>query len=545
VCKPGRFLNAAATFCDLCPIGKFQNSSNSTSCYDCPGNQATNTAGAQSAIECGNCSPGNGIQENSCSPCGIGLYNDGSSSSCSSCKPGTFSNSSGASFCGSCQKGKYSDVFNACYCNLCPKGKWSEALLQNSREQCINCPSGKFGPSEGLSSISMCENCPAGSYNPIEGAASSNFCVKCPISPGIICDSGTFNPTIKPGYWSDGELVYSCIPQAACVGGSFLSLQVNQTASSTPCSTGYSGSLCSDCDQGFFRLIGLCRKCLSQGIRYTVLFMIVLLILVVVWRTLVSPIQLPQSVKISLFWFQFLSLYPLIFDAWPAELKVVFDIGGFFNFDIGYIGIGCDVSRNFYGVTLFKLFAPILLFVILFAFQSIMERKFLPKSKRMTLLAHILFITNVLSLQMFSTMFQVFNCTHQPDGTANLLADPSEKCYSQVWIAVAAIDSVLIVFYLTVLPLYLLNEVRHRGADKDKIIDLLFGQITSSYDSEAKGFEVVRIVFKFFFVLIRDVLGVSKLSKSTLLCLLIAAQTCIESRYRPYKQKYANDLSML
>jgi hypothetical protein len=212
------------------------------------------------------------------------------------------------------------------------------------------------------------------------------------------------------------------------------------------------------------------------------------------------------------------------------------------NFDIGYFGIGCDVSHNFYGFTILKIIAPIIFFIILFISQSMKNKNLPSKAGRFKLLSHVLFITNVFSLQLLSSMFQVFNCIPQPDKTANLRADPLEKCYSQTWISTAVVVVLLMIVYMVFLPAFAIHVSKIESKAK---ADLLVGQITSSYHEHAKSFELVRLGLKFLFVLIRDLLPISKLSKSTILSLLIAVQSCIEASWRPYCEKYSNDLSML
>eukprot|EP00931_Biecheleriopsis_adriatica_P032634 TRINITY_DN19023_c1_g1_i17.p1 TRINITY_DN19023_c1_g1~~TRINITY_DN19023_c1_g1_i17.p1 ORF type:complete len:4010 (-),score=873.77 TRINITY_DN19023_c1_g1_i17:154-12183(-) len=102
-CDAGRFSGAGAGTCELCQIGKFQDSTASSECRDCE-------AGRYAAL------PGSSLSS-ACLPCEPGSTSDAGASICNLCEPGSHAASSGASTCSPCQ-GSLHQVKGAISC--CP-----------------------------------------------------------------------------------------------------------------------------------------------------------------------------------------------------------------------------------------------------------------------------------------------------------------------------------------------------------------------------------------------------------------------------------------
>jgi hypothetical protein len=262
-------------------------------------------------------------------------------------------------------------------------------------------------------------------------------------------------------------------------------------------------------------------------------------------KAIFSSLVLPPQLKISLFWFQILSLYPYLFDGWPLELKALFDITGFFNFELGYFGFGCDFNSTFYSFMLVKLSGPVLLWILLACIEVVIQRSFHFRAKLVTITSSVLFITNFLSVQIFSTMSQIFGCSKRSDGSFALKADPSISCFDSTWWGFASFDIISILFYCVGLPYFVwITYVKAGRTTANLRFTCYFGHIIVPYRQGACGFEVFRITFRLCFVLIRD-LGLSRVNKSLWLSLLFVIQIWIEAKVRPYAQPFTNDLSLL
>jgi hypothetical protein len=545
-CSAGTYNNAIQTSCTSCPQGKFQNVSGMSFCFDCPFNLGTASSGSSSSYFCQSCKIGYGIvADEGCAACSPGRFSNSTGSSCSNCTLGRVSRQLASSSCSICPAGKYSDFDGQLECQDCPKGKWSSVEGQTNSNQCLECPAGRFSSSTGLDNSDQCITCPSGRFNPKTGSPDSSDCKACPNSPGVSCPDGTIVPRVYPGYWSDGVQVYECIPSYACTGGVFGTANGSSNSSLCSCASGYTASICASCDEGFFRLYGLCRKCLTKAVRWIIFAVLALLLTFIAWKSMNSTVDIPPTIKICLFWLQILSLYPSLFDGWPSELKFIFDIAAFFNFEIGYFGFGCDISKTFYGLMSFKLASPLLFWLAIFLIEyAIRRRATLSQARR--ILSHVLYVTNFLSVQLFSTLFQVFNCQERVDGNFALLSDPTELCFTSQWYSFFGLDLFFFLLYFGALPLFVWRKYVSCNRDpQSKEFKQLFGPLMAPYRSGKEGHEVYRLFFKLCFVIIRDVIRTSRMSKSTLLALLFAWQIWLESGLNLYNIDEMNRVSML
>jgi hypothetical protein len=255
-----------------------------------------------------------------------------------------------------------------------------------------------------------------------------------------------------------------------------------------------------------------------------------------------STQETPISVKICFFWIQVLSLYSLIFDNWPSELKSVFDVSSLFNVEIGYFGIGCDVKNNFYVLTIVKLSSPIVLFASFYFIKAFRLKSFANVSG-LQVFAQILVVVNFLSVQLFQSMFQIFNCSQRASGDFALTADASELCYSSKWTQFVVVDVLFMFLYLIGIPGFLWAQ--YRKPEKRSEVDALIYRFTTTYKDECRYFECYRVLFKFLFVIIRDAFPATGLTKSLWLVCLLTVQQWLDARNHPYKQQFVNDIWML
>jgi hypothetical protein len=545
VCTQGRFLNASSSFCDLCTVGKYQDSDNNeSSCYNCPNNQKTTSVGAISASQCNGCSEGFGFQGSSvssCLPCDSGYFSNGSSI-CFGCSRGTFSDTSAQTVCHSCPSGKFSSSENSSSCTLCPKGKWSNSTAQSLESECNLCPVGKFG---GYSGLTSCVSCGQGTYNVEQGRTT---CTTCPASTGILCADGTINPSIDAGFWSDGESVFPCVPQIACPGG-FLTSDSSgaKRSSGTPCSAGYTGTFCSSCDSDYFRLSGLCRKCLAVWARIIVVLIIAVLIIFLCWKLSLIQDRIPFHVKISFYWIQFISLYSQLSESWPKSLRALFGMSNFFNFEIQYFGFSCGTRISFWDIWIVKMSTPVLLGSALLGISFIRNRLKHSSISLVQILQHqgvnILYTITLLSTLIFGGVFQVFNCIEQGNGSFYLLSDPSIKCYDSEWKLYAAVDAFFILLYIalpSIMVLVLAIKYANNPGKKRELITIF----CSPYREGCELWEFARIFYKIIFVVIRDVSIMDRATKTLVLLLVLSVQFYVEYRVSPFSNKITGQVSV-
>jgi hypothetical protein len=509
--------------CALCSVNSYQSSVGSTACIPCPQCWSTNYLGAVSDSNCTFCSAGAFYQN----------------STCNDCSPGKFSTSLSSINCSVCTRGTYSDKYLATSCSICPLGSWSGKEGQSSLQDCQNCSAGRFSNQTALFADDLCSPCPVGKFNELSGSTTQQHCVYCPSYPGVSCNQEALsNPVILEGFWADGGQVFQCTPTDACTGGIFSS----RSNVSTGCSIEYYGRVCSNCSPNYFRIFGKCRRCLDKAVRWLIISISAIIFAFLIYQASNWKLEIPNSMKICLYWFQVISMYPLISDNWPPQLKALFDISGLLNFEIGYFGVSCDVQQSFYGLMLFKLFLPLILFIILFSRNFCKGRK----AEYLTTLGFVLFIMNFLSLQLFSTLFQIFNCTKRVDGMFVLTQDASEYCFSIKWYSFVSMDILFILLYVGLLPLFIWK----RFVDLDRNVRSpgmknLLGLLIQPYRPECWYFEACRLAFKLSFVLIRDVIPGTRLSKSLWLACVLSVQQWIESHLRPYQEATVNDISNL
>jgi hypothetical protein len=246
-CAPGRYSDPVSTQsrCDPCPMTKYQIAYGGSSCSDCSGFRTTNTTGSSSASACTGCVAG---------------ARKSAGTSCTLCAYGTYSS------------------FDA--------------------NQCIPYPQGRYGSNLEYNSLLDCSKCPTGTYNPETGSSSSESCRQCAIASSVHCPEGSAAIVVDPGFWTDGNMTVDCVPSQACKGGN-----VSNSNAINLCSQGYTGYTCSECQNEFFRLSGLCKKCIAKGVRWFLMCFSAIILVILVRVSIKKGFQVAQNVKLSLFWF--------------------------------------------------------------------------------------------------------------------------------------------------------------------------------------------------------------------------------------------------
>jgi hypothetical protein len=470
----------------------------------------------------------------------LGSYSDYNASVCNYCTSGRYSDV-GASLCQICASGSFNEASGSSQCSLCPAGKWSSLTGQTTGDLCTLCPAGRYSEIAGVASGEQCLLCPQGTYGPNFGASNSSQCIYCPQSAAVLCNQGAVVPLVKQGYWTDGLSVVGCVPDESCIGGNF-------TAGASLCGAGYTGRACYFCDKDYFRLLGYCKKCVAKALRYIILLIAIVFFIIASYKALSSTRRIPVALGICLFWFQMLSLYPVLFDRWPTELQFVFNFSGVVNLDIGYFGFGCDLKASFYSVMIIKLLIPFALWLNFCAFEMFKLRSIrIKKATLVKVTSYVLVAVNLFSVQLFSTLFQIFNCVPEGNGAYVIKADPSVQCYDKSWTNIVIADSLFIIFYIICIPILFLLAFRQASTspERKKEMQVLIQRITGGYRVGAEHFELLKLCFKLAFVLIRDVLSFYAIWKSCLLTLLFSLKIHSQSQLQPYQNPTQNSLSMM
>ena len=169
-CLPGSFnpikpIGGYGGRCTLCPSGKFQSATGSSSCTECPAGTITSLPGEIK---------------------------------CRACSPGTYSATSGGSRCGECAAGEFMPHSGASHCFSCGNGGFNVA---RGRSQCMACPALTRALTPRAASRLDCL-CATGAFN-TRGCPGTE-CKPCP--RGATCYGGRNAPASNAGFWSDSEL---------------------------------------------------------------------------------------------------------------------------------------------------------------------------------------------------------------------------------------------------------------------------------------------------------------------------------------------------
>jgi hypothetical protein len=414
------------------------------------------------------------------------------------------------------------------------------SLLNGSfAEVCESCPPGKYSD---VVSNTVCKLCPSGHWSTVVSATVSSVCQKCSEYDGLMCPAGTSIPFAGEGLYrtlDDPGTAYPCQPPQGCPAAQL---------GNTSCANGYSGFRCSKCASRFFRSEGKCVLCMSDIVRWTVMVASGIAILVALFKFSQKESHVPPSIRMVLFWCQFLAVYPSLSAAWPSVLFNFLNFANILNLNIGYLGVECDSGPNsYYSINVVEISLPVI-FAGVLTIQRLLSylMKRVTKVSLLQIAAQAIFISNFLSIQLLSSMFQGFNCQASGIGTYVVRQAPAELCYSDTWIKFVIFDGFMIALYLFVIPSFVIYKFRKAKADGDQhTISVLIHPLTSFYRPGTEFFELFRFFFRVIFVLIRDALPMSSETKITFYMMLLLGMIWVESDLRPYTNRSHQGLSIL
>jgi hypothetical protein len=500
ICPAGQYSGSAQLWCHDCPAGKFGNASEADRCHICPGGKYSNSSGQSFCYDC----------------------------------PSLMSSASGATSalqCQQCKSGYEVTVVNSSVvCRVCTSGKYEV------NQTCIDCPKGKYSSDE---AAELCFDCPYGKWSSKTALYDPAKCQACP-TQGAKCDAGSAIPHIDAGWYRNvsqsEDVIMLCIPQEACLEGGY---------SSTPCAVGYEGIACSDCALGYFRLGDKCKLCLSAAVRWIIVVLLLFLAILIFWRLSLIESRIPWSVKILIQWIQFLGIYGTLSEKWPASLSTIFNITNVFNIDMQYFAFTCDKGITFWGLWMFKVLLPVIVFAscitmlfIKFRFKLKMTREEALKQIRPKI-AGLFLVLTLFATVTFSTLFQVFNCVEQMDGVHVLKADPSVKCYTGNWNAFVAVDAIFLFFYTTLLPGWGIYIVIKNRSDRTKLEELI-QPFVAPYREGCEYWEFVRLGQKIIFFLIRDLPVNDSTFKVVFLLAVLMTELLLVFHLMPFKSENIN-----
>jgi hypothetical protein len=529
-CMPGLFLNNGT--CSYCPAGRSSKNFGSTSCdVICP----AGTYSSSTDLWCKQCPIGKHSGSSSviqCSSCPLGTYADSTGlSACIVCPTPKFTLAGGATSvedCQGCQAG-YQVSANST-CSACPQGKFS---VQGT---CASCPQGKYSSD---SASTSCNDCPQGKWSNAIEITSSDRCNSCP-SNGVQCNSGSSVPFVLAGWFRNLSIspdsVMLCVPQDVC-------LQAGN--GSTECLSGYQGSACSSCEDGYFRLGERCRFCLPASVREIIISGLALLALYLFWRLSSLQDRIPLVVKITFQWLQFLGVFVILSENWPQSLKTLFNITNFFNADIQYFGFTCDKSVTYWTIWIVKVLSPLIVAACL-ASLTFMRVKLVEKAtfERAVLvlkskLSSIFLTLTLFSTLVFSAIFEIFDCAKQTEGSYVLRVDPSISCFSNTWIVYVSVAALFLLLYALILPGYGLYLIWKFRADKDGLM-LRMRSFVTPYRQGCEFWEFVRLFEKILFFFVRDLSSTDRFFRAALMFAVLVTWMAIDVHVVPFKSSKLN-----
>jgi hypothetical protein len=337
-CHPGKFSEYEnSTECLNCLVGKYSADYGSKKCSSCPGgkiSQIISSTGSHGPLYCINCPAGKFRSNDSttvCLDCIPGFYSTEGVSSCIKCPFGKAGPLQGATACNDCEKGKYMSEQGFSSCLDCRIGFYSD---ENGFDECRACPVGRFLSVMGAS---FCNQCPLHSTTSNEGSISQKSCIceegyfgsayngndcrECSFRLMVKCDKNSTYPAILEGFCRDSSnpnMIYECFPKEACKSTS--SIQMN-----TPCSDGYTGTLCGSCiSLEFYKQGSKCRRCPSMLSKILTLVGILFSGIAASIFVLKRGIYKMHELKIMVFWIQLISSFSSISSSWPVVMQTFF-----------------------------------------------------------------------------------------------------------------------------------------------------------------------------------------------------------------------------
>eukprot|EP00163_Fabomonas_tropica_P026281 TRINITY_DN4759_c0_g1_i1.p1 TRINITY_DN4759_c0_g1~~TRINITY_DN4759_c0_g1_i1.p1 ORF type:complete len:2765 (+),score=608.45 TRINITY_DN4759_c0_g1_i1:633-8927(+) len=288
--------------------------------------------------------------------CPPGQYAQDFKIPCRPCANGTYAALVGSSRCLPCGQNQYTVNIGSSNCTTCPDNTDILGDNRDSRKEC-KCKKGFYHPQ--YISGEPCDNCPDGGS----------------------CAGGIEIPLARPGYWSTPDnpiLFMECDLPEACIGGPPHS-----------CRRGYEGRLCADCQDGFYKLNGLCEVCPELAVWIIILFVIFASIICAMLVKMVgkNASAYGATVGIATYYFQVLAMLNKMDMQWPYVIRRVIEIlTAPFTWNLDILAMECSFPVTYKSKWLIFLLLPFM-FIWVFALFYLLKKIELWYQRRKKLLS--------------------------------------------------------------------------------------------------------------------------------------------------------------
>jgi hypothetical protein len=376
----------------------------------CPDSMYTNDH-----ISCKQCEGGKFLQmkgKRICLSCPIGYFRGSKSNKadeCSRCAKGYFTKIEASIRCDECDRGRYwaskndsdNNHFEDCY--DCEAGKYQES---RGSILCLDCPHGKMGETIAATKLDSCKkpnftvaaDCLPNDLGSryLDDTHKDVFKHKCVMCPnGALCDYSTDGAVTasgvrtKAGFWRvpikfynqnnphvqkrkllESEGTNNRLEFVSCYFPNDCPEEPPKNDSNTStmsyykvCRSGTRGLLCADCEDGWIRKGGTCKKCQTGEVPRNIAVLFALLIMVLAfwyslrrWLRTTKPKyrntfkDVVMAVKIFVTFQQVNTALPLLVNnyPWPKSYLRFLDTMDFVNIDfLALIGLDCVVTVNY------------------------------------------------------------------------------------------------------------------------------------------------------------------------------------------------------
>jgi hypothetical protein len=155
----------------------------------------------------------------------------------------------------------------------------------------------------------------------------------------------------------------------------------------------------------------------------------------------------------------------------------------------------------------------------------------------------IVFFVNFFYTSIFGSVLEPFNCVEQTDGSYDMKVSPDIKCFEESWNSYlpSSIFFILMSFFcLLFAGIYQAMTNPYRlGCEFWEWIRLVSDTFLALANSKAAQ------IFKFVFVLIRDVTYIDEGVKKLLIIALVTISLLLDASHQPFKNLATNHVSSL
>ena len=383
-------------------------------------------------------------------------------------------------------------------------------------------------------SNSVCDMCAAGTYS---FNTSDSVCSSCPT--GLTCHGGA-NTTVSRNYWrpaNTSELLLNCYAQDICLGGN-LAL----------CETGYTGRLCTFCEEGYFRFGNFfCLPCgnsvwgVFRGVLVilgTALFLVVMII-----GNLRSTVKKKSSLsphfRILLNFNQVSMLMSSLQIKWPVDLLSFFEglklTGNAtqFAFSNECLAEGSDLNYLYQKVVLVAVVPLIMILIAVIIWGSVALIKRNTEYLRVHTICSVIVL--LLSMQpiVLQSSLQIYPCVEVEPGSLWLLHDMEIACWQgdhSIYALGVALPAILVWCVATPLLFWGLLYRQRRNLNNPVNIRRI-GFLYSGYHPRFYYWEFVVVLRKSVMVIIANVM-VTVQSKAQCLVALSALWLFLVLQYK-------------